>query len=207
MIYCVTVSLFTCCCCCCFIKKVDFKGTFCGLKSDLHTSLNKMRSHLSTLSSLSPLSHQWIIYIIYRSPATYKLVVFSDLWKSWSLIWIMIELMKVLLELIFYYIFSVRLLSVLRGHSVFFIPATTANDLRFSIPHFIHYIYCPILIHEKEPVFPFLMLSAKQGNYWYHFYNMVWCGPWLGIEPWTSRTRSQHSTNRLLRRRLNWYKC
>ena len=39
----------------------------------------------------------------------------------------------------------------------------------FSIPDFIHYIYCPILILEKEPVFPFLMFSAKQGNYWYHF--------------------------------------
>ena len=42
----------------------------------------------------------------------------------------------------------------------------------FSIPDFIHYIYCPILILEKEPVFPFLMFSAKQGNYWYHFYNV-----------------------------------
>jgi len=30
----------------------------------------------------------------------------------------------------------------------------------------------PILILEKEPVFPFLMLSAKQGNYWSHFYNV-----------------------------------
>ena len=29
-----------------------------------------------------------------------------------------------------------------------------------------------ILILEKEPVFPFSMLSAKQGNYWYHFYNV-----------------------------------
>ena len=26
-----------------------------------------------------------------------------------------------------------------------------------------------ILFLEKEPVFPFSMLSAKQGNYWYHF--------------------------------------
>ena len=26
-----------------------------------------------------------------------------------------------------------------------------------------------LLLFEKEPVFPFLMLSAKQGNYWYHF--------------------------------------
>ena len=42
----------------------------------------------------------------------------------------------------------------------------------FSIPDFSHYIYFPILILEKEPVFPFLMFSAKQGNYWYHFYNV-----------------------------------
>jgi len=63
---------------------------------------------------------------------------------------------------------------------VFFIPATTANDLRLrriSIPDIIHYIFCLIFILQKEPVFPFLMLSAKQGNYWYHFYNvfgMTW---------------------------------
>ena len=48
-----------------------------------------------------------------------------------------------------------------------------ASDFEgFSIPDFIHYIYFPILILEKEPVFPFLMFSAKQGNYWYHFYNV-----------------------------------
>ena len=38
----------------------------------------------------------------------------------------------------------------------FFIPATTANDLRLgriSIPDFIHYIYFLILILGKEPVF------------------------------------------------------
>ena len=29
--------------------------------------------------------------------------------------------------------------------------------------------------------------------------SLVWLGPWLGIEPGTSRTRSQHSTTRLLR--------
>ena len=59
--------------------------------------------------------------------------------------------------------------------NLFFIPATTVNDLwlrRFSIPYFFHYIYFPILILEKEPVFPFLLFSAKQGNYWYHFYNV-----------------------------------
>ena len=32
-----------------------------------------------------------------------------------------------------------------------------------------------ILILEKEPVFPFLMLSAKQGDHWYHlFTSFVW---------------------------------
>ena len=70
--------------------------------------------------------------------------------------------------------FSIRLLSVLRDHS-FFIPPTTANDLRLrriSIQDFIHYIFCPIFILQKEPVFPFSMSSAKQGNYWYHFYNV-----------------------------------
>ena len=48
----------------------------------------------------------------------------------------------------------------------------TSNIKGFSIPDFIHYIYFPILILEKEPVFPFLMFSAKQRHYWYHFYNV-----------------------------------
>ena len=48
----------------------------------------------------------------------------------------------------------------------------TSDFQGFSIPDFIHYIYFPILILEKEPVFPFLMFSDKQGNYWYHFYNV-----------------------------------
>ena len=29
--------------------------------------------------------------------------------------------------------------------------------------------------------------------------SLVWCSPWLGIEPGTSRTRSHHSTTRLSR--------
>ena len=47
----------------------------------------------------------------------------------------------------------------------------TSDFEGFSFPDFIHYIYYPILILEKEPVFPFLMFNVKQGNYWYHFYN------------------------------------
>ena len=118
---------------------------------------------------------------------------------------------------------------------VVFIPATTANDLRLLrnfIPDFIHYIVCPIFILQKELVFPFLMLSAKQGTTGTLFItSLVWRGPWLGIEPgpptleastlplgyrgggpWlriepgTSHTRSQHSTTRLSRRQfsINW---
>ena len=50
----------------------------------------------------------------------------------------------------------------------------TSDFEEFSIPDFIHYIYFYILILEKEPVFSLsnVMVSAKQGNYWYHFYNV-----------------------------------
>ena len=78
----------------------------------------------------------------------------------------------------------------------------SALSFGFSIPDCIHYIYFPILILEIEPVFPLWMFSAKQGHYWYHFYNVFgMTRPWLGIEPGTSRTRSQHYTTRLSRRR------
>ena len=75
----------------------------------------------------------------------------------------------------FLYFFSVRLLSVLRGHSFSSFPPQWPMDSvfeRISIPDLIHYIYSCILILLKEPVFPFSMLSVKQGHYWYHFYNV-----------------------------------
>ena len=106
------------------------------------------------------------------------------------------------------YFFNIRLLSVLRGYSFFHPrhndqrPPTSKDFYTRSYP--LHYFL--ILILEKEPVFPFSMLSAKQGNYWYHFYNVFGIrGPWLGIEPRTSRTRCQHSTTRLSRRRYSLY--
>ena len=81
----------------------------------------------------------------------------------------------------------------------FFHPYHKGQWPRISIPDFIHYIYFPMLILEKEPVFSFWMFSAKQGHYWYHFItSLVWRSPWLGIEPGTSRTRSQHYTTRHL---------
>ena len=51
-------------------------------------------------------------------------------------------------------------------NALFFIPATAANDLRLrrvSIPDLIHYI---------------------------HITSLIWRGPWLRIEPETSRTRA-----------------
>ena len=46
-----------------------------------------------------------------------------------------------------------------------------------------------------------LMLSAKQGNHWYHSFNYFgMMQPLAGIEPGTSRTRREHSTTRLSRR-------
>ena len=74
-----------------------------------------------------------------------------------------------------FYFFSVWLLSVLCGHSGFFIPATTAKDLRLrriSIPDLIHYIIFLSYFLRKSQYFPFSMFSTKQVNYWYHFYNV-----------------------------------
>ena len=46
-----------------------------------------------------------------------------------------------------------------------------------------------------------LMLSAKQGNHWYHSFNYFgMMRPLAGIEPGTSHTRREHSTTRLSRR-------
>ena len=67
--------------------------------------------------------------------------------------------------------FCIRLLSVLRDHRFFHPrhdgqwPPTSKDFYTRSYP--LHYFL--IFILEKEPVFPFSMLSARQGNYWYHF--------------------------------------
>ena len=77
-------------------------------------------------------------------------------------------------------------------------PQTSKDFYTRSYPLY----YFLILILEKEPVFPFSMLSAKQGNLTGTIFitSLVWRGPWLGIEPGTSRTRCQHSTTRLSKR-------
>ena len=90
----------------------------------------------------------------------------------------------------------------------FFIPITTAQwpltakDF-YTRSYPLHYFL--ILILEKEPVFPFQCLVLNKGTTGTIFItSLVWRGPWLGIEPGTSRTRCQHSTTRLSRRRYWW---
>ena len=64
---------------------------------------------------------------------------------------------------IFFYIFSVRLFSVLRGHSFLSSPPhrpMTSDFEGFSTPEFINHIYFPTLILEKEPVFSHLNVQC-----------------------------------------------
>ena len=56
---------------------------------------------------------------------------------------------------------------------------------RISIPYLIHYIIFLSYFLRKSQYFPFECWVIT---------SLVWRGPWLGIEPGTSRTRSQHST-------------
>ena len=66
----------------------------------------------------------------------------------------------------------------------------------------------PYLSFLERASVSLLTLSAKQGSYWYHFLmSFEWRGPWLGIEPGTSRPQSQHSTTRQSRRQceqIHW---
>ena len=54
---------------------------------------------------------------------------------------------------------------------------------------------------RKSQYFPFQCWVLNKGpNGTICITSLVWCGPWLGIEPRISRTRCQHSTTRLSRR-------
>ena len=89
----------------------------------------------------------------------------------------------------------------------FFIPATTVNDLRIRkifYPRFYPlHLFSSLNSWERASIFPF-ECSGTTGSIF--ITSLVWRGPWLGIEPGTSRSRSQHSTTRLSRRRLcDWW--
>ena len=97
--------------------------------------------------------------------------------------------------------FSVRLLSF-----GFFIPATTANDLRLRRIFYPRFYPLPLFSclnsWERASIFPFECSVLNKGTTGTIFItSLVWRSPWLGIEPGTSRTRSQHYTTWLSRRR------
>ena len=73
-----------------------------------------------------------------------------------------------------------------------------------------------ILILEKEPVFPFSLLGAKQGNYWYHLYNVFGMtrsltGDWTRDLPhskpalYTRLSRRRCTQHALIREQWNTY--
>ena len=105
----------------------------------------------------------------------------------------------------FLFFFSVRLLSVLRDHSFFHPrhngqwPPTSKDFYTRSYPlHLFSYLNS----WERASIFPFECSVLNKGTTGTIFItSLVWRGPWLGIEPGISRTRSQHYTTRLSRRR------
>ena len=92
----------------------------------------------------------------------------------------------------------------------FFIPATAANDLRLRricYPRFYPLHLFSFLNSWERASISFLMFSAKQTTGTTYITPLTWCGPWGGIEPGTSRTRSQYYTTRLSMRRFSrWIK-
>ena len=88
----------------------------------------------------------------------------------------------------------------------FFIPATTANDLRLRrifYPRFYPlHLFSYLNSWARASIFPFECSVLNKGTTGTIFItSLVWRGPWLGIEPGTSRTQCHHYTTRLLRRR------
>ena len=91
----------------------------------------------------------------------------------------------------------------------FFIPATTANDLRLRrifYPRFYPlHLFSYLNSWERASIVHFECSELNKGNTGTIFItSLVWRGPWLGIEPGASRTRSQHSTTMLSRRRYSF---
>ena len=102
---------------------------------------------------------------------------------------------------------SVRLLPVLRGHSFFSFPPQrpmTSDFKGFPISDFIKYNYCSIL-RERARVFPFeCSVLNKDTTGTIYITSLVWCGPWLGIEPGTTRDNDTRQVYKLVQR-SHWY--
>ena len=99
--------------------------------------------------------------------------------------------------------FSGRHLSVLRGHSFFSSPPQRpmTSDFEGFLYNYIT-LFSYLNSWERASIYPFQCSVLNKGTAGTIFItSLVWRGPWLGIEPGTSRTRSQHSTTKLSRRR------
>ena len=99
--------------------------------------------------------------------------------------------------------FIVRLSSVLRGHSVFHPRHNGQEDSKdfYTRSYPLQYFFY-LNLWERASIFPFQCWVLNKGTTGTIFItSLVWRCPWLGIELGTSRTRSQHSTTRLSRRR------
>ena len=100
-----------------------------------------------------------------------------------------------------FFFFSVRLLSVLRGYSFFSSPPQrpiTSDFEEFFYPRFYPlHLFSYLIFWERASILPFECSVLNKGSPSTIFItSLVWRGPWLGIEPGTSRTRSQPSTPR-----------
>ena len=87
---------------------------------------------------------------------------------------------------------------------LFFIPATmTSNFEGFLCQILTITLFSYLNSWERDSIFPFQCWVLNKGTAGTIFItSLVWRGPWLGIEPGSSRTQSQHSTTRLSRRRF-----
>ena len=103
------------------------------------------------------------------------------IWHEKNLKW------KIIWKVFFFYnfLFSVRLLSVLRGHSFCSSPPQRpmTSDFKGFLSQILSITLFSYLNSWERAIIPFSMLSAKQGNHWYHFYNvfgMTWSltGDW-----------------------------
>ena len=75
----------------------------------------------------------------------------------------------------------------------------TSKDFLFQILSITFFSY--LNSWERASIFPFKCSVLNKGTTGTIFItSLVWRGPWLGIEPGTSCTRSQHYTTRLSRR-------
>ena len=118
-----------------------------------------------------------------------------------------ISIVHVVTTCIIHFLFSFRLVSVLRGHSGF--PSPPQRPMTSDFEWFLYQILSITLFSylnswERVGISLFRCWVLNKGTTWFHFFNVFdMTRSWLGIEPGISRTRSQHSSTRLLRRRCS----